>query len=162
MDPAQQRLSALCYIQRQNQILMLQRRKEPFRGYWTAPGGKLEPGEDPRQAIRREIREETGLRLRSTDLQLVVSERSPDPLYNWLLFVFRSADAVGQLTQCQEGLLHWVPFAELPALKRVAVDTQLLPFVFDDRKRYIIHVVFDHPPDGLIVGVQAFPRKGEA
>ncbi|MGI6611182.1 MAG: NUDIX hydrolase [Limnochordia bacterium] len=159
VDPIRQRLSALCYVQRGDQVLMLQRRKQPFSGYWTAPGGKLEPGEDPRQAIRREIQEETGLHLRSANLQLVVSERSPDPLYNWLLFVFRSEDAAGQLTECQEGLLRWVPLTELATLKRVTIDSLLLPFVYDDRKRYIIHVVFEHPPEGEIVRTEAFSRQ---
>src|SRR5688572_2665955 len=33
----------------------------PLAGYWEFPGGKVEPGEDPRHTAARECREETGL-----------------------------------------------------------------------------------------------------
>jgi 8-oxo-dGTP pyrophosphatase MutT (NUDIX family) len=137
---------------------MLKRRKPPFPGYWTAPGGKLEPDEDPRQAVVREIGEETGLCLRSATLQLVVSELSSDLSYNWLLFIFRSTVAPGQLTESREGPVRWVPLTELSDLNMAAIDLQLLPYVYDDRRRYLIHIIFDHPPDGRIVRVDAFPN----
>jgi ADP-ribose pyrophosphatase YjhB (NUDIX family) len=42
-------------------ILLIQRGHEPSAGLWTVPGGRLEPGESDEAALRREIREETGL-----------------------------------------------------------------------------------------------------
>ncbi len=42
-------------------VLLIRRGRAPGRGSWTLPGGKLEPGETPAQAIAREVREETGL-----------------------------------------------------------------------------------------------------
>src|SRR5690606_18922483 len=53
-------------------------------------GGKVEPGEAPDEAIRREIREETGLTLQRLELRLVTAETGPHPAYNWLLFLFRA------------------------------------------------------------------------
>src|SRR5690242_9267596 len=42
-------------------VLLVQRGKEPSRGEWSIPGGMLELGEELREGVRREIREETGL-----------------------------------------------------------------------------------------------------
>lgn len=44
-------------------VLLIQRARAPYKGYWTLPGGRLEPGERPEEAARREIAEELGLRL---------------------------------------------------------------------------------------------------
>jgi len=43
------------------QVLLIRRRNPPRAGQWSLPGGKLERGESLHQALKREIREETGL-----------------------------------------------------------------------------------------------------
>jgi ADP-ribose pyrophosphatase YjhB (NUDIX family) len=42
-------------------ILMAERGKEPLKGWWSLPGGAVETGESLDHAVRREVREETGL-----------------------------------------------------------------------------------------------------
>jgi 8-oxo-dGTP diphosphatase len=44
-------------------ILMAQRGKQPLQGWWSLPGGALEVGERLADAVRREVREETGLEI---------------------------------------------------------------------------------------------------
>ena len=51
-----------------DRVLLVQRGREPNRGRWSFPGGKIEPGEMARQAAERETREETGLRVRVLDV----------------------------------------------------------------------------------------------
>jgi ADP-ribose pyrophosphatase YjhB (NUDIX family) len=42
-------------------MLMIQRGRDPGKGLWSIPGGRVEPGETDDQAVMREVREETGL-----------------------------------------------------------------------------------------------------
>lgn len=44
-------------------VLLLHRSKEPHIGKWNCVGGKIQPGETPRECAIREVREETGINL---------------------------------------------------------------------------------------------------
>jgi 8-oxo-dGTP diphosphatase len=56
---------AAAVIERGGEFLLAQRPEgKPYSGYWEFPGGKIEPGEDPRAALVRELREELGIEVR--------------------------------------------------------------------------------------------------
>lgn len=67
--------TTLCYIERDNQYLMLYRNKKKNdlnAGKWIGVGGKVEPGETPEECVIRETWEETGLTLKSVVLRGVI------------------------------------------------------------------------------------------
>ena len=49
------------WIERDGEYLILKRNEQPNLGRWDLPGGFVEMGESPREAVVREVREETGL-----------------------------------------------------------------------------------------------------
>ena len=57
---------AAAVIERPDGLFLLACRPEgkPYPGYWEFPGGKIEPGESPREALVRELREELGIETR--------------------------------------------------------------------------------------------------
>lgn len=135
--------STLCYLVDAGRLLMLKRRKEPFSGHWTAPGGKIRPGETPLDAVVREMREETGLEIIDPRLKAICSE-SGDEFYNWLLFIFRAHRFEGEPRESDEGVLEWIPLEELPGRRLPDVDRHVLSYVLDDAADpHFIRVVYD-------------------
>lgn len=59
--PVRPQLAASAVIFRDSRILLVQRAKEPGRGRYSLPGGRVEWGETIEQAVHREVAEETGI-----------------------------------------------------------------------------------------------------
>jgi 8-oxo-dGTP diphosphatase len=59
---------AAAVIERPDGTFLLAQRPagKPYPGYWEFPGGKIEPGEDARAALARELREELGIEVRES------------------------------------------------------------------------------------------------
>lgn len=68
------------------QILLIERAKEPFAGYWAFPGGFVEEGESCEEAALRELKEETGLHLNSIEQIGTFSKPNRDPR-GWVVTV---------------------------------------------------------------------------
>jgi len=72
-----------------SKLLIVERAKEPLKGYWSLPGGIVEAGEKLEDAIRREVREETGLDVEPTSIFEIFERIMPDsngrPEYHYVL-----------------------------------------------------------------------------
>jgi ADP-ribose pyrophosphatase YjhB (NUDIX family) len=59
-------------------ILLVERAKEPLKGYWSLPGGIVETGETLDAGIRREVLEETGLEVEALSVFEIFERIMPD------------------------------------------------------------------------------------
>jgi ADP-ribose pyrophosphatase YjhB (NUDIX family) len=78
------RVGAGAVILRNNAILLQQRATEPEAGAWGIPGGKVDPFEPVPDAVRREVEEETGLRLGAMELLCVSDLIDRQAGYHWV------------------------------------------------------------------------------
>ncbi|MBS7645362.1 MAG: NUDIX hydrolase [Candidatus Bathyarchaeia archaeon] len=70
--PARPMVGVGALIMEDNRILLVKRRFEPGRGLWSIPGGLVELGEPVEEAVKREVREETGIEVELDGLLDVV------------------------------------------------------------------------------------------
>lgn len=66
---------ALAVIRGTGSVVWIERGTQPSLGFWALPGGRLEPGEDPLEAARREVLEETELVVTDGRRLAVLTER---------------------------------------------------------------------------------------
>lgn len=75
-----------------DEVLLLERVREPNRGLWSPCGGKvhIEEGESPHAGACREASEELGISIGATDLHLtgIISEHGYGGAAHWLMFLF--------------------------------------------------------------------------
>ncbi len=60
-------VTACALVERDGRLLLARRAQDPYAGRWDLPGGFVGAGEHPHDALRRELREETGLEVEPRD-----------------------------------------------------------------------------------------------
>lgn len=118
-DPTPQSLVlALNLILEPGRVLLLQRRKPPYQGCWSLPGGKVHFGETFPAAAVREGVEETGLMLAFRGLQGFATEtihaRDGVPKMHFVMALCWLEPCGGELVHGDEGALQWFETAALP------------------------------------------------
>jgi len=98
---AQLKVGAAMLIERDNQLLLLQRNHEPWKGSWMLPAGYVEADEDPQDAAHREVLEETGLIVESSKFSHVYYF-SDDPRGNGVAFVYKAKIISGEIKLNEE------------------------------------------------------------
>ena len=109
----------LCYIENdKNEYLMLHRVKKKNdinQDKWIGVGGKFEDKESPDECLKREVLEETGLTLTDYRYRAVVTFVS-DTYDTEYMHLFTATGYTGELKECDEGNLEWVPKSKVQDL----------------------------------------------
>jgi 8-oxo-dGTP pyrophosphatase MutT (NUDIX family)/N-acetylglutamate synthase-like GNAT family acetyltransferase len=98
----------LCFLLNGGDVLMLHRRFPPNQGLWNGVGGHIDPGEKPRQAVIREVAEETGYAVTDPEFAgLLTWDGFEIPPGAIAIFTARVADR--DFVTNHEGELAWMP-----------------------------------------------------
>jgi 8-oxo-dGTP diphosphatase len=141
---------------RDKQVLML---KKPRRGWWVAPGGKMEPGESVRDSCIREYREETGIYLKNPQLKGIftfIMKENDQVLSEWMMFTFFATDSDGmQVDESDEGKLEWQHLDQLKNLPMAAGDYHIIDYMIHGNG--IIYGTFTYTKDFQLISYRLDP-----
>lgn len=138
----------ICFIKRDDEILLLNREKPSWMGSWNGVGGKFEEGETPRECVLREVYEETNIKLKDVQLKGVVTW-NVDGIKNGGMYLFMQE--VPQNfnykvpIKTREGILDWkkVDWIINPENTGVAHNLpKFLPKMLNDTGIFQYHCVF--------------------
>ena len=111
-------LTTLCYIEQNDAYLMMHRVKKEVdinKDKWIGVGGHFEADESPDECLMREVKEETGLTLTSYRFRGLVTFISNEWQTEYMC-LYTADGFQGELIDCNEGTLEWVPKSRLPEL----------------------------------------------
>ncbi len=131
-------LTVLCLVTDGDRMLLQNRVKSDWQGY-TLPGGHVEKGESFVDAVRREVREETGLEIPRP--RLVGVKQFPIEDGRYVVLLFRADTFSGQLRSSAEGEMKWVTRRDLPSLKTVDDLEELIDVFYDEDKTEFQYLV---------------------
>ena len=138
-------LATICYIDNGREFLMLHRNKKPndvHAGKWIGVGGKLERGETPQECAAREILEETGLKAKPV-LKGVITVPEFTPDLDWYTYVFKVTEFEGELIDCNEGTLEWVPYDQVLSKPTWEGDHTFVEWLLEDKPFFSAKFVYD-------------------
>lgn len=121
-------LTVLCLIQDGSRVLLQNRVKEDWKGY-TLPGGHVEPGESFVDAVKREMKEETGLDI--INPKLVGIKQFPIQNGRYIVLLFKAEEFTGSIISSDEGTVEWIETDKLSEINTVS-DFEDLMKVFND------------------------------
>ncbi len=137
--------TTLCYIKKDNQYLMLHRTKKENdinEGKWIGVGGKFEENETPEECMLREVQEETGLTLTEYRLRGVITFISNEWITEYM-YLFDASGFQGELQECDEGDLQWIPQEELLNLNLWEGDKIFLRKLLKDDRFFTLKVRYE-------------------
>lgn len=137
----------LCILECNDEFLLIRRGKtkmdmEELGGLYIPIGGKIDPFETPEQAIIREINEETGIDISTPKLLGILTETSPLPKYNNIVYFFHKTIEKQQIKECDEGFFEWIKKSNINNIPTPEIDRIIYEYL-ENRQNFIINATYD-------------------
>ena len=113
----------------EGQLLLVRRGRGAYQGYWAVPGGRQRRGETMREAVVREVREETGLTIEVGSVVWagdILDEEQP-PTYHYVVVDFAATRTGGHLEAGDDAAeVRWVPVDDIRSMQLTPTMNELL------------------------------------
>ena len=121
-----------------DRILLVERGREPLKGYWSLPGGMLETGETLHEGVKREILEETGLVIHPLQIaevfERIMRDSEGRAEYHYVLIDYLCAVAGGELAAGDDvSRAEWVLRKDLPGIRLTEGTLPVIEKAFEMR-----------------------------
>lgn len=110
-------------IQKGNKLFATQRGYGDFKDGWEFPGGKIEHGETPQEALKREIKEELNTEIKVGELLDIVEYDYPD--FHLIMHCFMCEIVSGELELLEHEAAKWLKKDELESVEWLPADVEL-------------------------------------
>ena len=134
-------------ICKENCVFATQRGYGDYKDWWEFPGGKVEPGETPQEALVREIREELGTKIAVDEFLTTVEYDYPE--FHLSMDCFWCHVEEGQLTLLEHEAAKWLPVRDLRQVKWLPADVMVIDEIDCKRKTNAIQCEGKVIPDEL-------------
>lgn len=129
--PQQPVLAVGAVVLYQGQVLLIRRGKQPAKGEWAIPGGRVELGETMRAAAVREVREETGITIEPKELvysfETILPQGDGRIQFHYVIFDFMAEYLSGEIDPKDDALdARWIAPNEISYLHLNARTIDLL------------------------------------
>ena len=114
-------------IRKEDSIFATQRGYGPYKDWWEFPGGKIEEGETPEQALAREIREELDTVITVDDYLTTVEYDYPE--FHLSMDCFWCTVESGKLTLLEHEAARWLPVDDLRQVQWLPADVKVVEAV---------------------------------
>jgi 8-oxo-dGTP diphosphatase len=148
------KLSTLCYLEKDNQYLMLHRTKKERdinKNKWIGVGGHFEVKESPEDCLLREVKEETGYTLTNYRFRGLVTFIYGDSVTEYMC-LYTADGFEGEEIICNEGELVWVAKNKILDLELWDGDRIFLPLLQEEHPFFSLKLVYNET-DTLVEAV---------
>ena len=111
-------------IRKEGKIFATQRGYGEWKDWWEFPGGKMEPGETPEEALKREIREELSTEIRVDELLCTV--KYDYPKFHLTLHCYLCSLVTEALHLNEHEAARWLANDELDSVKWLPADREVI------------------------------------
>lgn len=140
-----EKLSTLCYIEKDGKYLMLHRNvkeNDVNEGKWIGVGGHFEKDESPEECLLREVKEETGYTLTSYRYRAMVTFVSGNGVTEYMS-LFTADGFEGEQIPCDEGDLEWVDISRISELELWEGDLIFHRLLLERDSFFSLKLVYD-------------------